>query len=58
MMIQKQMIEKTSSLKVKTGLKAGAHCRIAFNDVLNDSRNQKKIDHFVNCCRGDNKCLH
>ncbi|MCB0209095.1 MAG: hypothetical protein KDJ52_07190 [Anaerolineae bacterium] len=52
----KTTTQKTS-LKIKTGLKAGYHCRDAFQYHLRDPYNNGKIKDFVDCCQGDNKCL-
>lgn len=43
-------------LKVKTGLKAGEHCRDAFRDFIHNPNNYT-TQKFVDCCRRDDKCL-
>jgi hypothetical protein len=46
-----------AQLKVRTGLKAGEHCKDAFRKHLQDPHNSRRIDEFVNCCRGDRDCM-
>ncbi len=50
--------ERTTSLKVKTGVKAGRHCWDAFNDFVNDRNSHHKRDVFLDCCLRDPQCLH
>ena len=54
-MTKKQVGEQQSSLKVKTGIKAGDHCWDAFRNI--NSRDRRSVETFVNCCRDDSKCL-
>ena len=56
-MTKKQIVEKQSLLKLKTGVKAGEHCWDAWNDLQQNPHQPSKIYTFVSCCRGDNKCL-
>ena len=53
-----EITTQKTSLKVKTGLKAGDHCRIAFQEHLRDPYNNDRIRKFVDCCQGDSRCLH
>ncbi|HMR65997.1 MAG TPA: hypothetical protein PKE64_18465 [Anaerolineae bacterium] len=48
---------QAAQLKVRTGLKAGKNCKDAFRRHLQDPYNSRKIDEFVNCCRGDRDCM-
>lgn len=52
-----QIITQKTALKVKTGLKAGDHCRNRFQEHLRDPYNNDRIKKFVECCQDDNKCL-
>lgn len=53
--MKKQVVEKQSTFKVKTGLKAGDHCWNAWNHL--DPWNDRTVEEFVDCCRKDRKCL-
>lgn len=55
-MMIKLAAKKPALLKVKTGLKAGEHCKDAFRDLIrnpSDFTNRQ----FLNCCEKDNRCL-
>ena len=49
--------ERAKPLKVKTGVKAGAHCWDAFNRLAQDQRSRPKRDNFLSCCWSDPECL-
>ena len=55
-MMTKRASETPVLLKVKTGLKAGEHCKNAFKDYI-ENPNNSNANKFVSCCQGDNKCL-
>jgi hypothetical protein len=44
-------------MKVKTTIKAGEHCHIAFNDLLNHPQDGNKQRKFCDCCERDSRCL-
>ena len=48
---------KKPTLTVKTNMKAGSHCKDAFDSWMKDPYNNGKADKFINCCRSDDKCL-
>jgi hypothetical protein len=50
-------VKKARQLKLKTGLKAGEHCWLKWNNLLKDLDNAEKQLDFVDCCRNDRKCL-
>ena len=52
----KQAAKKPALLKIKTGLKAGDHCRDAFRDFINH-QNHDTRQQFMDCCQKDRKCL-
>jgi hypothetical protein len=52
----KRVTEKPTVLKIKTGLRAGEHCRDAFRGFIHDPNNYT-AQNFVNCCQDDDKCL-
>jgi hypothetical protein len=54
-MTKKQVVEKHSTLKIKTGLKAGDHCWGAWNSL--NPWDDRSIENFVNCCQNDRNCL-
>ena len=55
--MKSQSVTKKPSLTIKTGLKAGDHCRDAFRYHLQDPYNNDKIRKFVDCCQRDNQCM-
>lgn len=52
----KSVADKPTGFKLKTGLKAGEHCRDAFKAFIRNPTTQSNRN-FVDCCRKDDRCL-
>ncbi len=45
-------------MKTKTHVKAGEHCRNAFDDLLRNPQDGSRQRKFCDCCAGDPYCLY